>query len=98
MADYRLGSVQFATSPERDRLAALRSGYLVVGLEHREKFLSVFPTFKTADALFTEFPKILEDILSKTVHMAARDIASDGVYDLADAAIRSDLEPDPKLS
>lgn len=92
MADLRLGSVPFITSPERDRLAALRGKYMAVGLEYRAKFLASYSTFKTADALFEGFPDKLAEALSRTVGMAAGDITSNGVYDLDDAAIRSNLD------
>lgn len=65
---------------------------MAVGLEYRAKFLVGYSSFKTADALFESFPEKLADALSRTVSMAAGDIASNGVYDLDETAIRSNLD------
>lgn len=92
MADLRLGSTPFVTSPERDRLATLRGKYMAVGLEFRTKFLASYSSFNTADQLFEVFPDRLSEALSTTVRMAATDITSNGIYELDDTEIRSNLE------
>lgn len=92
MAKLTLGDSSFVTSPERDRLAQLRSRYMEVGLAHRRKFLAGYAAFRTADELFEQFPSEIETAISEAVDMAASDIAGHGVYDISVATIRADLD------
>lgn len=92
MAQLDLGTVSFSTRAERDKLAILRSRYTEVGLRFRQKFLSDYSAFKTADVLFQQFPERLEEALSETVNMAASDIAANHVYDISISTIRADLD------
>lgn len=92
MAQYNLGAMALTTTPERDRFAALRRQYMGLGEKHRSRFHARFAKCQTADDLFQGLPDDIEALLAATTAMVASNLASNGIFDVSEKAIRADLE------
>ena len=92
MGVYVLGNERFETSDARDRLASLRTRFMVAGLRHRSAFLSGYDELQNADAVFAHYPSLVEAAVVDTVSIAASEITSNRVYSHADQMIREVLK------
>lgn len=92
MAEYRLGDQLLATTTARDELAKLRKRYADLGAELSGSFGQRFATFGSADDLFAHYPNEIETAFSRTVSLAAKDVAAQKIYHWDDSALRKQLE------